>query len=133
MTLDQEITSLFEQGAAAPKDAARAAFLRLRDELAAGCPLASGRILQVPQTVVASVAGLSRQTVNRVLRGVQALGLIRVERAMICLLDLPGIDRLCRGERLPYALRPCVSCQFMKPDAPFDCSPAKRKRLPLPA
>ena len=36
MTLDQEITSLFEQGAAAPKDAARAAFLRLRDELAAG-------------------------------------------------------------------------------------------------
>ncbi len=36
MTLDQEITSLFEQGGAAPKDAARAAFLRLRDELAAG-------------------------------------------------------------------------------------------------
>jgi 2,3,4,5-tetrahydropyridine-2-carboxylate N-succinyltransferase len=36
MTLDQEITSLFEQGAAVPKDAARAAFLRLRAELAAG-------------------------------------------------------------------------------------------------
>ena len=36
MTLAQEITSLFEQGSAAPKDAARAAFLRLRDELAAG-------------------------------------------------------------------------------------------------
>ena len=36
MTLEQDIISLFEQGAAAPKDAARAAFLRLRDELAAG-------------------------------------------------------------------------------------------------
>ena len=36
MTLDQEIIALFEQGAGAPRDAARAAFLRLRDELAAG-------------------------------------------------------------------------------------------------
>jgi 2,3,4,5-tetrahydropyridine-2-carboxylate N-succinyltransferase len=36
VTFEQEITSLFDQGAAAPKDAARAAFLRLRDELAAG-------------------------------------------------------------------------------------------------
>ena len=34
--MNQEITSLFEQGSAAPKDAARAAFLRLREELAAG-------------------------------------------------------------------------------------------------
>ena len=32
----QEITALFEQGSAAPRDAARAAFLRLREELAAG-------------------------------------------------------------------------------------------------
>ena len=36
MTVDKEITALFEQGPAAPKDAARAAFLRLREELAAG-------------------------------------------------------------------------------------------------
>jgi 2,3,4,5-tetrahydropyridine-2-carboxylate N-succinyltransferase len=36
VTLDQEITALFEQGSGAPKDAARAAFLRLREELAAG-------------------------------------------------------------------------------------------------
>ena len=36
MTLQHEITTLFEQGPAAPKDAARAAFLRLREELAAG-------------------------------------------------------------------------------------------------
>ncbi len=35
-TLARDITSLFEQGSAAPKDTARAAFLRLRDELAAG-------------------------------------------------------------------------------------------------
>ena len=36
MTLQQDITALFEQGSAAPKDAARTAFLRLRDDLAAG-------------------------------------------------------------------------------------------------
>jgi len=36
VSFDQEITALFEQGSAAPKDAARAAFLRLREELAAG-------------------------------------------------------------------------------------------------
>jgi 2,3,4,5-tetrahydropyridine-2-carboxylate N-succinyltransferase len=36
VTLDQEITALFEQGSAAPKDTARAAFLRLREELASG-------------------------------------------------------------------------------------------------
>jgi 2,3,4,5-tetrahydropyridine-2,6-dicarboxylate N-succinyltransferase len=36
VTLQEDITTLFEQGSAAPKDAARAAFLRLRDELAAG-------------------------------------------------------------------------------------------------
>ncbi len=35
-TLAQDITALFEQGSAAPKDAARAAFLRLREDLAAG-------------------------------------------------------------------------------------------------
>jgi 2,3,4,5-tetrahydropyridine-2-carboxylate N-succinyltransferase len=35
-TLSSEITGLFEQGGAAPRDAARAAFLQLRDELSAG-------------------------------------------------------------------------------------------------
>ena len=35
-SLAQDITALFEQGAGAPRDAARAAFLRLREALAAG-------------------------------------------------------------------------------------------------
>ena len=35
-TLAQDIAALFDQGAAAPRDAARAVFLRLRDELSAG-------------------------------------------------------------------------------------------------
>jgi 2,3,4,5-tetrahydropyridine-2-carboxylate N-succinyltransferase len=36
MSLASEITQLFEQGSGAPRDAARAAFLRLRQDLAAG-------------------------------------------------------------------------------------------------
>jgi 2,3,4,5-tetrahydropyridine-2,6-dicarboxylate N-succinyltransferase len=36
MSLASEITQLFEQGSSAPRDAARAAFVRLRQELAAG-------------------------------------------------------------------------------------------------
>jgi 2,3,4,5-tetrahydropyridine-2-carboxylate N-succinyltransferase len=36
MSLESEITQLFEQGSAAPRDAARDAFLRLRGELSAG-------------------------------------------------------------------------------------------------
>jgi 2,3,4,5-tetrahydropyridine-2-carboxylate N-succinyltransferase len=36
MSLEAEITQLFEQGSAAPRDEARQAFLRLRDELSAG-------------------------------------------------------------------------------------------------
>src|SRR4051794_24543850 len=34
--LEQQIAALFEQGASAPKDLARATFARLRDELSAG-------------------------------------------------------------------------------------------------
>src|SRR5688572_9638620 len=34
--LAQEIAALFDKGTAAPRDAARAAFIRLREELAAG-------------------------------------------------------------------------------------------------
>jgi 2,3,4,5-tetrahydropyridine-2-carboxylate N-succinyltransferase len=36
MSLEADITQLFEQGSAAPRDDARQAFLRLRDELSAG-------------------------------------------------------------------------------------------------
>ena len=36
MSLASEITQLFEQGSSAPRDAARAAFLRLREDLGAG-------------------------------------------------------------------------------------------------
>jgi 2,3,4,5-tetrahydropyridine-2-carboxylate N-succinyltransferase len=36
VSLESDITRLFEQGSAAPKDGARAAFLRLRQELASG-------------------------------------------------------------------------------------------------
>ena len=36
MSLETDITQLFEQGSAAPRDEARQAFLRLRDELSAG-------------------------------------------------------------------------------------------------
>lgn len=47
----------------------------------------------LPQAVLASSLGLSRQTVNRLLQELQGDGLIEVHRARITLLDPPALAR----------------------------------------
>ncbi|WP_367116482.1 Crp/Fnr family transcriptional regulator [uncultured Pseudacidovorax sp.] len=50
------------------------------------------RHLQVGQTEVALLANVSRQRVNVALQRLQALGLIRIERRGLTVLDLAGLD-----------------------------------------
>lgn len=109
------------------------ALLYLDRHLGTSCELAAGRILSVRQSELAAVAAVSRQTANRELRLLQGRGLIRVERAMVCLLDLPGIQALARGERLPYVDDPCTTCKRLRPDLPLACGARRRRRAPRAA
>ena len=60
------------------------------------------RHLQVGQTEVGLLANVSRQRVNVALQRLQALGLIRLERRGLTVLDLPGLD----GFRAAYGSDP---------------------------
>lgn len=49
--------------------------------------------LHLTQDDLASLAGTTRETVNRVLRGLRDQGLIQVERARLSVLNLPQLER----------------------------------------
>lgn len=93
----------------------------LEGKLGQRCGLADGTILPVPQTVLAGVAGIARQTVNRVLRDLQRAGMVRIERSMVCLLDMEGIVRLSRGLPPLTQWEPCAACRLADPSAPLAC------------
>lgn len=97
--------------------------------LGESCALGGGRVLRVVQADVAAIASVTRQTANRILRGLQADGLIRIERAMICGIDSPGLATLVQGGALRNAFEPCGTCQLARPSAILSCRPEGRRRV----
>jgi CRP/FNR family transcriptional regulator len=53
--------------------------------------------LHLTQDDLASLAGTTRETVNRVLSGLREQGLIQIERARVSVLNLPQLERV--GEK----------------------------------
>ncbi|WP_414706755.1 Crp/Fnr family transcriptional regulator [Ralstonia sp. UBA689] len=59
--------------------------------------LGSRRVLRVPQEQLAQLLALSRQTVNQVLKDLQARGILKVAYGEIELLDFPGLHALAHA------------------------------------
>ncbi len=97
--------------------------LYLLDKIGVACPLASGRRLPVSQAAIAAVTGVARQTVNRALRDLEALGLIHLEREALCVLDHAGLRTLAQGGRLKHAQAPVAGCKLAHPAEPLSCHP----------
>lgn len=97
----------------------------LLDRIDVACSLAPGQRLPLSQATIAAVAGVARQTVNRALRDLQALGLIHIERAVLCVLDRSALNTLAQGGRMKRARAPAMGCKFAHPDEPLSCHPPK--------
>lgn len=73
------------------------AVLYLLDRIGVASPLAPGSRLAVSQATIAETAGIARQTANRALHELQALGLLHLESQMVRVLDRPGLETLAQG------------------------------------
>jgi CRP-like cAMP-binding protein len=87
------------------------------------CPLVGGRFLQIPQDLLASLCGVSRQTLNRALSKLQAARLVHVERRFVCVLDPEALEEAARGRRAVTATGRRTHCKLRHSDQPFDCAP----------
>ena len=54
------------------------------------------RVLAVTQQELALMIGISRQTTNEILKGMEARGILRVQRGGMEILDLPELRALSR-------------------------------------
>ena len=97
--------------------------LYLLDKIDVVCALAPGHRLPLSQATIAAVAGVARQTVNRALRNLQALGLIHIEREVLCVLDHSALKTFAQGGRVKHARAPAAGCAFAHPAAPLSCHP----------
>ncbi|HWV85415.1 MAG TPA: helix-turn-helix domain-containing protein, partial [Capillimicrobium sp.] len=69
---------------------------RLLDAVAAYGPVERGTAVPLTQEELASLAGTSRATVNKVLREEQAAGTVELSRGRTTLLDPPALERKAR-------------------------------------
>lgn len=102
--------------------------LYLAEMLGEACPLGTGLRLPLTQEIIASVAHLSRQTVNRELRRLHDGRQIHAARGVVCCLTADGLRAIANGSAgLRRSSRPS-SCKFLKPQAPLDCAPPHEAR-----
>jgi len=116
------------QSERSPSRRVASAVLYLAQKLGQPCPLAAGTRVPLAQTAIAQVAGVTRQTANRALRQMQALGLIRTERSLLCILDRDGLKGFTRGRVAARVWKPADSCKLVHPDEPLTCFPLRRAR-----
>lgn len=96
--------------------------LYLAEMLGETCPLAAGLQVPLTQEIIASVAHLSRQTVNRELRRLHNGGQVHAARGMVCCLAIDGLRAIASGSAsLRRSSRP-PSCKFLEPLAPRGCA-----------
>lgn len=106
-----------------PRAKVAAAVLYLGRNLGLTCSLAEGLRVEVSQAVVADVADVARQTANRFLGEFQDLGMLRIERAMLCLRDPAGLAGIASGARPVRAWKACGPCALLNRGVPLTCFP----------
>jgi len=105
------------------------ALLYLVDTLGLECPLAPGHRIPLSQAAIAAVAGVARQTANRALRDLQALGVIHATRDVICVHDRAALKSFALGGVLKRARAPVAGCTFVHPAEPLSCHPMRFSRI----
>ena len=90
------------------------------------CPLAPGVRISLSQAEIARVANHTRQTANDILTQLEAAGLVRAERSMLCVLDRELVGAVAGGENLRAAWKPAKTCKLLHPDEPLTCHPLRR-------
>ncbi|MDH5803933.1 MAG: Crp/Fnr family transcriptional regulator [Gemmatimonadota bacterium] len=95
--------------------------LYLSDQLGEGCPVNGGNSFRMNQHMVASVADLSRQTVNRELSILRDANLVHVERSFICVLDADGLHRVASGRKPEAKLNEKSVCRWRHPEEIGNC------------
>lgn len=102
--------------------------LYLADMLGESCPLGAGVQLPLTQEIIASIAHLSRQTVNRELRRLHDGGLVYAARGLVCCLTAEGLRAVATGSASARRNSRPPSCKFLRPQAPLDCAPPHEAR-----
>ena len=88
------------------------------------CPLVGGRFLSLPQDLLASLCGLSRQAFNEALSELKAARLVHVERRFVCAPNLRALSQAAGGRlRISPAGRRS-HCKLRHSHQPLDCGPA---------
>jgi CRP/FNR family transcriptional regulator, cyclic AMP receptor protein len=100
----------------------------LAERLGNDCPIAGGRRIPVTQSIIARVAGLARQTVNRNLRELAGLGILRVEHSMVCILDPSALASIHEARAVDGIWAPSGPCRIAQPRA----TPSCLDRVPVP-
>lgn len=101
--------------------------LYLIEQMAQSCPLAPGQRILLTQDVMARIADLSRQTLNRELQRLQAARIVRLGRSMVCVLDMDQLEAVYDGDVAPHGDHPPVPCQLLNPNDPLECHPVMVK------
>jgi len=119
----ERVASLAERS---PTRRLAATLLYLAGSVGQRCTLAEGMRVPLPQHVIGEAADLSRQTANRCLRQMQAMGLLRVERGMVCVLDAMALEAVAAGAPVVPVWKPAETCTFARPGEPLTCFPLRR-------
>jgi CRP-like cAMP-binding protein len=122
------LSRLVAQAERSPSPRVAGALLYLAQKAAQRCPFAAGRRIPLTQSAVAQVAAVTRQTANRALLHLQSLGLVRIERSLICLLDPDGLEAFTEGRVVACVWKPAGPCKLVHPDEPLTCYPLRRAR-----
>lgn len=101
--------------------------LYLVEQMAQQCPLAPGQRILLTQDVIARVADLSRQTLNRELQRLQSARVVRLGRSMVCVLDVEQLQAVYDGDLAPHGEAAAVPCQLLNPGDPLECHPVTHR------
>jgi CRP-like cAMP-binding protein len=124
------LSRLAVQAERSPSRRVAGSLLYLAQKLGQGCPLAAGTRIPLAQAAVAQVAGVTRQSANRALRHLQSLGLVRTERALVCVLDPGSLEAFAEGRNVARVWKTAGPCKLVHPDKPLTCYPLRRARTP---
>ena len=122
------VTRLSAMQLPGPEERTAATVAGLAREFVHRCPLSTGFTMPVSQQLVADLAGLSRQTVNRALNRLRLARLVFSSRGFICALDLAGLDAVAWAGVPPATRKPVGRCKLLQPDQSLDCDPAGSTR-----
>ncbi len=97
--------------------------LYIMEQMGQVCPLAPGQRILLTQDVIARIADLSRQTLNRELQRMQSARIVRLGRSMVCVLNPGQLQAVFDGDVMPHGNGKPVPCQLLNPSDPLGCFP----------